>query len=153
MLVTFVAYTAWTVALTQLSAQRRTAANKLDGEASGMAVDALLNYETVATFGNVGLESTRYGALLARFHGASLKAEEASCWLNAGQSVSLSAGMAAILAGAAWGWGGSAGTVGDLVMANGLLLQLWAPLGFLGFFYRELRQSAPPRGRPARRRP
>jgi ABC-type multidrug transport system fused ATPase/permease subunit len=68
-------------------------------------------------------------------------AEEASCWLNAGQAVTLAVGMTAVLCAAALGWGGSAGTVGDLVMANGLILQLWAPLNFLGFLYRELRQS------------
>lgn len=91
--------------------------------------------------GNVGREAKNYNVLLEQFHRAALYAEEASCALNAGQAVSLSVGMAAIMAGAAWAWGGSHGTVGDIVMANGLLLQLWAPLNFLGFFYRELRQT------------
>lgn len=91
--------------------------------------------------GNVQWEAKNYNVLLEGFHRASLHAEAASCALNAGQAVSLSAGMAAIMAGAAWAWGGSNGTVGDIVMANGLLLQLWAPLNFLGFFYRELRQT------------
>jgi ABC-type transport system involved in Fe-S cluster assembly fused permease/ATPase subunit len=140
-LVAFTAYVAWTIALTQLAASRRTEANRLDGLSTGKAVDALLNYETVATFGNVRLEAAEYDGLLRQYHQAAVHAEEASCWLNAGQAVSLAAGMAAVLCAAALGWGGSAGTVGDLVMANGLLLQLWAPLNFLGFFYRELRQS------------
>ena len=140
-LAAFAAYVAWTIALTSLAASRRTEANRLDGLATGKAVDALLNYETVATFGNVGLEAREYDELLVSYHTAAVHAEEASCWLNAGQAVTLAAGMSGVLCAAALGWGGSAGTVGDLVMANGLILQLWAPLNFLGFFYRELRQS------------
>lgn len=140
-LAAFAAYVAWTIALTSLAASRRTEANRLDGLATGKAVDALLNYETVATFGNVALEAKEYDGLLVEYHAAAVHAEEASCWLNAGQAVTLAVGMTAVLCAAALGWGGSAGTVGDLVMANGLILQLWAPLNFLGFFYRELRQS------------
>jgi ABC-type transport system involved in Fe-S cluster assembly fused permease/ATPase subunit len=140
-LVSFAAYVGWTVAMTSLAANRRTEANRLDGLATGKAVDALLNYETVATFGNVAMEAKEYDGLLRSYYAAAVHAEEASCWLNAGQAVSLAAGMSAVLCAAALGWGGSAGTVGDLVMANGLILQLWAPLNFLGFFYRELRQS------------
>ena len=67
----------------------------------------MLNYETVATFGNVPLEASNYNSLLKRFHAAAVHAEEASCYLNAGQAVSLAGGMALMLAGAAWGWGGS----------------------------------------------
>jgi len=140
-LCTFAAYVAWTVSLTALAARRREAANALDSESSGRAVDALLNFETVATFGNVDVEAREYNALLLRYQAAALRAEEASSALNAGQAVILSGGMAAVLVTAALGLGGSAGTVGALVMANGLITQLWAPLNFLGFFWRELRQS------------
>ena len=140
-LATFGLYVAWTILLTGLAASRREEANRLDSASSGRAVDALLNYETVATFGNVEVETTEYNALLRQFQAAALHAEEASCTLNAGQSVILAVGMTAVLVTAALGAGGSPGTVGALVMANGLIMQLWAPLNFLGFFYRELRQS------------
>ena len=121
----------------------------MDGITTGKAVDALLNYETVTTFGNVKLESDSYDALLRSYHEAALGSERASSALNAGQAVILAGGMTCVLASAALGIGrgglefvGPISTrVGDLVMANGLLLQLWAPLQFLGFFYRELRQS------------
>lgn len=140
-LATFTVYVAWTIALTSLAASRREEANRLDGLSSGKAVDALLNYETVSTFGNVGLEAREYDGLMKEYQAAAIHAEAASCYLNAGQAVTLAAGMGAVLCAAALGWGGSKGTVGDLVMANGLIMQLWAPLNFLGFFYRELRQS------------
>ena len=112
-------------------------------------MDALLNYETVSVFGNVKLESAQYDKLLRSYHEAALGSERASSALNAGQAIILAAGMTAVLASAALGVGRGgieyvgpiSGRVGDLVMANGLLLQLWAPLQFLGFFYRELRQS------------
>jgi len=148
-LVTFVLYVAWTVRMTSVSADLRKIANNMDGITTGKAVDALLNYETVAVFGNVKLESRQYDRLLRSYHEAALGSERASSALNAGQAVLLAAGMTAVMCSAALGVGrgglegvGSiSGRVGDLVMANGLLLQLWAPLQFLGFFYRELRQS------------
>lgn len=121
----------------------------MDGVTTGKAVDALLNYETVSVFGNVELESTQYDGLLRSYHEAALGSERASSALNAGQAVILSFGMIGVLVTAALGIGRGgvevvgpiSQRVGDLVMANGLLLQLWAPLQFLGFFYRELRQS------------
>ena len=148
-LATFVAYVGWTVRMTGVSAELRKIANKMDGITTGKAVDALLNYETVSVFGNVKLESAQYDGLLRSYHEAALGSERASSALNAGQAVILAAGMTGVLASAALGVGRGglefAGPiserVGDLVMANGLLLQLWAPLQFLGFFYRELRQS------------
>ena len=148
-LATFVAYVAWTVRMTGYSADLRKIANAMDGETTGKAVDALLNYETVSVFGNVRLESRQYDGLLRSYHEAALGSERASSALNAGQAVILACGMTAVLVTAALGIGrgglAAAGPVaervGDLVMANGLLLQLWAPLQFLGFFYRELRQS------------
>ena len=148
-LATFVAYVEWTVRMTGVSAELRKIANKMDGITTGKAVDALLNYETVSVFGNVKLESAQYGGLLRSYHEAALGSERASSALNAGQAVILAAGMTGVLASAALGVGRGglefvgpiSERVGDLVMANGLLLQLWAPLQFLGFFYRELRQS------------
>ena len=146
---TFVAYVAWTVKMTGYSADLRKIANAMDGETTGKAVDALLNYETVSVFGNVKLESKQYDGLLRSYHEAALGSERASSALNAGQAVILAAGMSGVLVTAALGIGRGGlevvgpitQRVGDLVMANGLLLQLWAPLQFLGFFYRELRQS------------
>ena len=148
-LATFVAYVGWTVRMTGYSADLRKIANAMDGETTGKAVDALLNYETVSVFGNVELEAKQYDGLLRSYHEAALGSERASSALNAGQAVILACGMTAVLATAALGVGRGglaavgpvAERVGDLVMANGLLLQLWAPLQFLGFFYRELRQS------------
>ena len=148
-LTTFTAYVWWTIHMTGVSAEKRKLANHMDGLSTGKAVDALLNYETVTFFGNIELESAQYDKLLRGYHEAALGSERASSLLNAGQAVILSTGMTIILSCAALGmWkveptvGASlASRVGDLVMANGLLLQLWAPLQFLGFFYRELRQS------------
>ena len=148
-LTTFVAYVGWTVRMTGVSAELRKIANKMDGVTTGKAVDALLNYETVSVFGNVALEAKQYDGLRDRTTRPRAGSERASSALNAGQAVILAAGMTGVLACAALGVGrGGAHAlgplterVGDLVMANGLLLQLWAPLQFRGFFYRELRQS------------
>ena len=137
--------------MTGVSASKRKLANTMDGLSTGKAVDALLNYETVSNFGNVNLEAKQYDTLLRGYHEAALGSDRASSLLNAGQAVVLSLGMTAALSCAALGVGAGGNTqqmganlanrVGDLVMANGLLLQVWAPLNFLGFFYRELRQS------------
>lgn len=106
-LATFAAYVAWTVAWTAVAAGRREAANLLDSGASGKAVDALLNVDTVSAFGNGGLEARQYDGLLASFQRAALHADAASCALNAGQAVTLAAGLSAVLSCAAMGWGGS----------------------------------------------
>ena len=148
-LVTFTAYVSWTIHMTGVSAEKRKLANHMDGLSTGKAVDALLNYETVTFFGNVNLEAQQYDKLLRGYHEAALESERASSLLNAGQALILSAGITVMLASVALGvWNTDplstaslTSRVGDLVMANGLLLQLWAPLQFLGFFYRELRQS------------
>jgi len=148
---TFCCYVRWTMHMTGVSASKRKLANTMDGLSTGKAVDALLNYETVSNFGNVNLEAKQYDTLLRGYHRAALGSDRASSLLNAGQAVVLSLGMTAALSCAALGVGAGgnaqqmganlANRVGDLVMANGLLLQVWAPLNFLGFFYRELRQS------------
>eukprot|EP00887_Chlorella_sp_A99_P002243 scaffold10.g2243.t1 len=94
-------------------------------------------------FANEGLEVREYDVSLANYQAASVRMEVASAALNAGQAVVLAAGMTAVLLAAAGSGSAAGGAIspGDLVMIQGLLLQLWAPLQFLGWFYRELRQS------------
>lgn len=131
----------------------------LDNQTTGKAVDALLNYETVALFNNQvsgincmqqppshrlqcrvaqrqsapalvlqALEVSEYDTVLSKLQKASIKTEAISATLNAGQSVILSLGLTAVLAVAAMGSATSAMTAGDLVLVQGLLLQLWGPL-------------------------
>jgi len=142
-LLTFAVYVGWTISLTRVSARLRKDANALDSVRASKAVDALLNNETVAMCGNQAIEAEGYNGTLSKYHRAAIRAEYASCSLNAGQAVTLAMGSTAVLCTAAMGGATaySATVVGDIVMANGLLLQLYGPLQFLGFFYRELRQS------------
>ncbi|KAL4520893.1 hypothetical protein Ndes2526B_g00075 [Nannochloris sp. 'desiccata'] len=135
---TFVAYTLWTVSLTFISTQIRREVKDLDNAISGRAVDALLNVEAVKLGGAEALEVQTYDDNLTAYQKASVRLEGASAALNAGQAAVLAVGMTAALVAAAISPGV---TPGDLVMVQGLLLQLWAPLQFLGWFYRELRQS------------
>jgi len=139
---TFGAYVSWTILMTAAATDIRKEVNVLDNQTTGKAVDALLNYETVALFNNQALEVSEYDTVLSKLQKASIKTEGISATLNAGQSVILSIGLTAVLAVAALGsQTGIAMTAGDLVLVQGLLLQLWGPLQFLGWFYRELRQS------------
>ncbi|GIL88785.1 hypothetical protein Vretimale_19621 [Volvox reticuliferus] len=136
--VTFAAYVTWTVLMTQIATDVRKEVNHLDNQASSKAVDALLNFETVTLFNNQRLEVGLYDKLLRDLRAASLRAETLAASLNAGQGLILAGGMASILA-AIISSGNATG--GDLVMASGLIVQLWAPLQFLGWFYRELRAA------------
>lgn len=138
---TFVTYVAWTILMTAAAADIRKEVNVLDNQTTGKAVDALLNYETVALFNNQALEVSEYDTVLSKLQKVSIKTEGISATLNAGQSVVLSVGLTAVLAMAAMGSSSATMTAGDLVLVQGLLLQLWGPLQFLGWFYRELRQS------------
>ncbi|XP_024389838.1 ABC transporter B family member 23, mitochondrial [Physcomitrium patens] len=138
---TFAAYVTWTVHITTRAAESRKEVNKLENLATGKAVDALLNYETVVQFNNQNLEVDQYNKLLQGYQNASLEAERLSAALNAGQAIILSLGIAAVMGLAGWNVTRGITTVGDLVLANGLILQLSGPLQFLGFLYRDLRQS------------
>jgi len=140
-LLTFAAYVAWTVQITSRAAESRKEVNKLENLATGKAVDALLNYETVVQFNNQKLEVDQYNTLLQGYQDASLVAERLSAALNAGQAFILSVGIASVMAIAGLQVAQGTSTIGDLVLANGLILQLSGPLQFLGFLYRDLRQS------------
>jgi len=137
---TFAVYVAWTVVWTSQAAQLRKEVNRLDNLATGATVDTLINVETIQHFNNSSVRSALYNDLLRDYQHAAVRTEEAACTLNAGQAITMAIGISATLATAATLSGASI-TPGDLVLVNGLLVQLWAPLSFLGFFYRELRQS------------
>ncbi|EFN53974.1 hypothetical protein CHLNCDRAFT_7051, partial [Chlorella variabilis] len=140
-LATFAAYAGWTVALTRVAAGIRRRVKDLDNEITGKAVDALLNFETVKLFGNSGLEVRQYDTSLTAYQVGGWAMLAAALGPAAPAAAETVAGAAAA-AGAAGGAAAAAGiTAGDLVMIQGLLLHLWAPLQFLGWFYRELRQS------------
>jgi len=137
-LATFAGYLAWTASLTQKSTEVRKKLNEMDDLTSGKAIDSLLNFETVNLFNNVKVEVAQYDKYLVGYQRAALDTERLSALLNAGQGAILAIGLTAICCAATMT--GTA-TAGDLVLVSGLLLQLWAPLQFLGFFYRELRRS------------
>jgi len=123
------------------AARVRKAVNRIENLTNGKAIDALLNHEAITIFNNKATELTQYDQHLKAYHIANIDNEAVSCNLNAGQAVILAVGLTAVLTMVAIQGGFSASTAGDLVMANGLILQLWAPLQFLGWLYRELRQS------------
>eukprot|EP00892_Ulva_mutabilis_P005128 jgi/Ulvmu1/2988/UM015_0028.1 len=137
---TFAIYVAWTAHYIRMSAQVRKDLNELDTRTSGKAVDALLNYETVVLFNNQEAEMSQYHLYLSQYQTAMGRIERLAALLNAGQAIILNAGiMAALIAAVTLSPGGV--SAGDIVLIHGFLLQLWGPLQFLGWFFRELRQS------------
>ncbi len=138
----FVAYAVYTLVLTQWRVRFRVAANAADSKANGQAVDGLLNYETVKYFGNERFELRRYDETLGDWMRASDKNQVALGLLNAGQGAIIAVGVTVIMALAVRGVQAGRMTLGDLVAVNAFLLQLFAPLGFLGMIYSALRQSA-----------
>lgn len=140
-LVTFIAYVWWTIDITRAAASSRQEANKIEELVTGKVVDALLNFEMVAQSNNQKLEVRQYNNLLRRHQTAMLDAERLSATLNAGQAFILATGVAVVMALAGLSVIHGSMTIGDLVLANGLILQLSGPLQFLGFLYRDLRQS------------
>lgn len=140
-LATFVVFLTFTLVQNNKMAITRARMNSVDNEASAKLVDSLTNYETVRVFDNAGFELERYDACLAAHEVAAVKSEWEFAVLNAGQSSIFACGLTAVLVLAAQGIAAGAMSVGDLVMAAALLQQLWVPLGFLGWQYRELKQS------------
>ncbi len=138
---TIAAYVAFTFRVTEWRLRWYRAANEADTHASGRAVDSLLNYETVKYFGNESWESRRYDEGLVRLEEATVKSLKSLAVLNIGQSGIVALGLTLLL------WRGAAGvlegrmSIGDLVMVNAFLLQLAAPLNFLGMVYREVKQA------------
>jgi ATP-binding cassette subfamily B protein len=136
-----VVYIGFTIAITEWRMEIRRRANELDSRANTRAIDSLLNYETVKYFGNEEFEARRYDSSLAKYEGAQVKTEASLGLLNIGQSLIIAAAVTALMYLAAEGVAANAFTLGDLVLVNGLLIQLYIPLNFLGMVYREIKQS------------
>jgi ATP-binding cassette subfamily B protein len=119
----------------------RRRANELDSRANTRAIDSLLNYETVKYFGNEEFEARRYDEQLRKYEDAATKNEASLGILNIGQSLVIAVAVTALMLLAAEGVAAKTFTLGDLVLVNGLLIQLYIPLNFLGMVYREIKQA------------
>jgi ATP-binding cassette subfamily B protein len=142
--VTFAAvalYITFTVTITEWRMAIRRQANELDSRANTRAIDSLLNYETVKYFGNEEFEARRYDENLRKYEDAATKSESSLGLLNIGQSLVIAAAVTALMYLAAQGVVEKAFTLGDLVLVNGLLIQLYIPLNVLGMVYRNIKQS------------
>lgn len=138
---TVAAYAVFTIATTNWRTQYRRAMNAADNEFSGQAVDGLINYEVVKAFANEGLEARRLDRSLETYEGAAVKSQLTLSFLNAGQAAIIAVGVTTIMVVAARGVVAGTLSVGDVVLVNAFLLQLYMPLNFLGVVYRELVQS------------
>ena len=134
-------YIFFTVRITEWRTQFRRQANEFDSAAHTKAIDSLLNYETVKYFGNEAFEAERYDASLERLRRARLKAQTTLSLLNTGQQFIIATALVAMLWRATQGVVDGRMTLGDLVMINGFMIQLYIPLNFLGVLYREIKQS------------
>ncbi len=139
--VTIGGYIAWTLAVTEWRTAFRRAMNETDSEASTKAIDSLLNYETVKYFGNEEHEARRFDAALQRYEKAAIQSKTALSVLNVGQGTFIAGGLTAIMIMAGHGVVGGTMSIGDFVLVNAYLIQLYLPLNFLGFVYREIKAS------------
>jgi ATP-binding cassette, subfamily B, heavy metal transporter len=140
-LVTLVLYIGYTIFVTEWRTAFRKEMNELDSKANTKAVDSLLNYETVKYFGNEKYEAERYDQSLQRWERAAVRSQTSLSLLNLGQSLFIAIGASLIMWRAIDGVMTGKMTIGDLVMVNAFLIQLYAPLNFLGVIYREIRQA------------
>src|SRR3954471_17403076 len=135
------AYIGYTFFISEWRIGIRKQSNELDSKANTRAIDSLLNYETVKYFGNEAFEARRYDESLRRYETAAVRNEMSLGLLNIGQSLIIAAAVTALMALAAEGVAAKELSIGDLVLINGLLIQLYVPLNFLGMVYREIKQS------------
>jgi len=137
-LIVYVSYTLW---ITEWRMVLRRNMNEMDSKANTRAIDSLLNYETVKYFNNERYESTRYDETLEKWEHAAVRNQTSLSILNVGQATIIAIGVTMLMILATRGVVAGTMTVGDLVLVNAFLIQLYAPLHFLGFVYREIRHS------------
>jgi ATP-binding cassette, subfamily B, heavy metal transporter len=140
-LVAVAIYLTFTVLVTEWRMEIRRRANELDSKANTRAIDSLLNYETVKYFNNEEFEARRYDENLQKFEAADVRNEVSLGALNIGQSLVIAIAVTLLMILAAQGVVRQTLTLGDLVLVNGLLIQLYIPLNFLGMVYREIKQA------------
>lgn len=134
------AYGVWTIKVTEWRTHFRREMNRLDSEANSQAIDSLINYETVKYFNNEQFEASRYDRGLEALRRVRLKSQSSLSLLNAGQQLIIATALVAMLWRATQGVAQGDLSLGDLVMINGFMIQLYIPLGFLGTLYREIKQ-------------
>jgi ATP-binding cassette subfamily B protein len=140
-LVIVIIYIVLTISITEWRTKLRRQMNEMDSQANTRAIDSLLNYETVKYFGNEVFEATRYDASLQKWEIAAVKNQTSVGVLNAAQALVIAIGMTLMLILASRGVVSGKLTVGDLVMINAFLIQMFIPLNFLGVMYRQIKQS------------
>ena len=136
-----VVYIAFTVVVTEWRTQFRKTLNELDSVAHSKAIDSLLNYETVKYFNNEDFEARRYDESLEKLRRAQLKSQTTLSLLNTGQQLIIATALVLMLWRATQGVVAGHMSLGDLVMVNAFMIQLYIPLNFLGVIYREIKQS------------
>jgi ATP-binding cassette, subfamily B, heavy metal transporter len=136
-----VIYIAFTVSITEWRTNFRRQMNELDSKANTRAVDSLLNYETVKYFNNEEFEAGRYDDSLQRWERAAVKSQTSLSLLNIGQSAIVAIAVTLIMWRATLGVVNHTMTIGDLVLVNAFMIQLYIPLNFLGVIYREIKQA------------
>lgn len=140
-LATVALYMAYTYRATEWRIGIRRKMNDSDTDANVKAIDSLLNYETVKYFSAEEREATRYDRSMARYEDASVKAYTSLAVLNAGQAVIFTAGLGVSMVLCAIGIKNGTNTVGDFVLINAMMIQLYVPLNFMGMVYREIKQA------------
>jgi len=138
---TVLAYIAFTFAITEWRMDYRHQMNRLDSQANSQAFDSLINYETVKYFGNEGMELRRYDDTLTAWEEVAVKSQSSMSLLNFGQGAIIALGVTFIMFYAARGVVSDTMSVGDLVLVNAFLLQLFIPLNFLGVVYRQIKYA------------
>ncbi|WP_374336953.1 ABC transporter ATP-binding protein/permease [Methyloversatilis sp.] len=139
--VTLALYITFTVTVTNWRTTLRREANELDSAANTRAIDSLLNYETVKYFNNEEFEARRYDEQLTRWQRAQERSQVSLSWLNMGQAFIIAIGVTLMMWCATVGVAEGRMTIGDIVLVNAFMIQLYIPLNFLGVLYREIRQS------------
>jgi ATP-binding cassette subfamily B protein len=139
--VALVTYITFTIVVTEWRTHFRRTMNELDSKANTKAIDSLINFETVKYFGNEDYEARRYDEGLQSYERAAVRSQTSLSFLNSGQSLIIAAAVTAILWRATQGVIDRTMSLGDLVLVNSFMLQLYIPLNFLGVIYREIKQS------------
>ena len=138
---TIITYILFTLVVTEWRLKFRRRMNDSDTEANTKAIDSLLNFETVKYFGAEGHEAARYDQSLQRYEAAAIRSIASLSVVNVGQGAVIACGLVAVMYLAAQGVADGNMTIGDFVLVNTYLIQLYLPLNFLGFVYRQIRQS------------